>query len=274
MTLAPYRHRRNQKLTGITGLITLAFLLLPSGWAEPGTMPSTASADGVVSGTLPVGEKAVEAELLRNFMASMTYTPSAVALPTDPILPVPYIPATDPLNAAANGSDADIDLPEPALPVKKATKSPKPKWLRFGKPVLNAFLSSPFGFRWGRMHEGIDLAVPHGTPITATEAGRVTYSGWAEGYGNFVVVDHGAGFSSRYGHASKLLVRSGQKVKKGQTIALVGSTGHSTGPHLHFELVSQGKHLNPLPFIGRTVTLADQAAPKTKAAAQPKWQPL
>lgn len=197
-------------------------------------------------------------ELLKNYMASMTYSPKDLALPTDPILPVPqsYDGPEQSLSGTLNGNDADMELPVIAPPVEKAAKPVKAKRLSFAKPVANAVLSSPFGFRWGRMHEGVDLAVPQGTPIEATEAGRVTYSGWADGYGNFVSIDHGGGYSSRYGHASKLMVKVGQKVRKGQTIALVGSTGHSTGPHLHFELVSFKQHLNPLALLGKTFNLA------------------
>jgi hypothetical protein len=132
----------------------------------------------------------------------------------------------------------------------------------FVQPIPNVVINSNFGIRVHpvtgeiKAHEGVDLAVSQGTPIVATEAGKVTYSGWASGYGNFISIDHGGGYASRYGHASALLVRSGQSVKKGQLIALVGSTGHSTGPHLHFELVNKGKHQNPLALINKTVQIA------------------
>lgn len=244
------------------GMLSLICMLAPV-WAEPQIAPDLKKARdaATVSTGSPVSPVTTD-ELLKNFMASMTYTPSSLALPTDPVLPVPYPLSETP----SDGSDSELALPDPILSVKPLWKPGKRKRLSFGKPVLNAALSSGFGLRWGRMHEGIDLAVSQGTPIIATEAGRVLFSGWADGYGNYIVIDHGGGFSSRYGHASRLLVRAGQKVKKGQTIAQVGSTGHSTGPHLHFELVSQGKHVNPLALLGRSIDLAAQTEPTSKAA--------
>lgn len=226
-------------------LIPSAFSELLSRQAEAETKPQ-----GKTSQTQDVDE------LLKNYLASMSYNPQAVALPADPeIYPTLYPDFTN--AGILPGSDADIQLPDlPEVISKKPVKTAKAGKLNFMKPVVNAILSSPFGIRWGRMHEGVDLAVSQGTPIVATEAGKVIYSGWASGYGNFVSIDHGGGYTSRYGHASALLVRSGQSIKKGQLIALVGSTGHSTGPHLHFELVNKGKHQNPLVLINKTVQIA------------------
>lgn len=106
-------------------------------------------------------------------------------------------------------------------------------------------VSSSFGKRWGRMHAGIDLAAAAGTPIHAASAGRVRHSGWEAGYGKSVVIDHDNGTQTRYGHCSQLLVKVGQRVAKGALIAKVGSTGHSTGPHLHFEVLVDGVRKNP-----------------------------
>lgn len=102
-------------------------------------------------------------------------------------------------------------------------------------------LSSKFGRRWGRQHEGIDIAAPSGTPIFASEAGRVTFSGRYGAYGNAVIIKHAGRFKTLYAHASKLLVRKGAFVERGQKIAEVGSTGRSTAPHLHFEVVRGAK---------------------------------
>jgi murein DD-endopeptidase MepM/ murein hydrolase activator NlpD len=108
---------------------------------------------------------------------------------------------------------------------------------------------SGFGMRWGRTHEGIDIGCAYGTPNRAAAAGTVIYAGWLGGYGNLVVVDHGNGLSTAYAHASSILVSVGQSVSQGQTVSLVGSTGHSSGPHLHFEVRLNGVAVDPLPYL-------------------------
>jgi murein DD-endopeptidase MepM/ murein hydrolase activator NlpD len=108
---------------------------------------------------------------------------------------------------------------------------------------------SGFGMRWGRMHEGIDIGCAYGTPNRAAAAGTVIYAGWLGGYGNLVVVDHGNGLSTAYAHASSILVSVGQSVSQGQTVSLVGSTGNSSGPHLHFEVRVNGVAVDPLPYL-------------------------
>lgn len=110
-------------------------------------------------------------------------------------------------------------------------------------------ISSPFGRRWGKMHEGVDIAAPRGTTIVAADSGKVAYAGWRNGYGLCVMINHGHGLQTLYGHASKLYVKVGQSVKKGQKIAAVGSTGHSTGPHCHFEVRKNGSPVNPLKYV-------------------------
>lgn len=112
-----------------------------------------------------------------------------------------------------------------------------PDWVH---PMPGAVTTSCFGPRWGTVHQGVDLALPAGTPIRAVGAGTVVYAGWVfSGYGISVVIDHHNGYLTHYAHASEVTVSVGQTVKPGQTIALEGSTGDSTGPHLHFE-VHQG----------------------------------
>jgi murein DD-endopeptidase MepM/ murein hydrolase activator NlpD len=110
-------------------------------------------------------------------------------------------------------------------------------------------LTSPFGMRWGRLHPGIDIGVPIGTPIHAAKAGTVIYASWMSGYGNFVIIDHGGGFSTAYAHQSRLAVTVGQQVAQGQVIGYSGDTGESTGPHLHFETRVNGVPENPLNFL-------------------------
>ncbi len=110
-------------------------------------------------------------------------------------------------------------------------------------------VTSGYGTRWGRMHEGVDIAVPEGTPVHAAAAGTVIYAGWMEGYGNLAVIDHGGSLSTAYAHNSSLLVGIGQTVAAGDTIALSGSTGHSTGPHVHFEVRLGGAAVDPLGYL-------------------------
>jgi murein DD-endopeptidase MepM/ murein hydrolase activator NlpD len=99
------------------------------------------------------------------------------------------------------------------------------------------------------LHAGIDIAAPTGTPIHAAKAGRVIFAGTMNGYGNAIIVDHGGGFSTLYAHQSRLGSSKGQSVGQGQVIGYVGSTGHSTGPHLHFETRFGGSPRNPRPYL-------------------------
>ena len=113
-------------------------------------------------------------------------------------------------------------------------------------------VSSPYGLRWGGtdFHPGIDIANDAGTPIIATADGIVTAAGWnSGGYGNMVDIDHGNGLMTRYGHAQRVVVTTGQQVKRGQVIAYMGSTGFSTGPHVHYEVRVNGKPVNPSSYL-------------------------
>jgi murein DD-endopeptidase MepM/ murein hydrolase activator NlpD len=110
-------------------------------------------------------------------------------------------------------------------------------------------VTSPFGMRWGRMHEGIDIGVGYGTPIHAAASGRVIYAGWMDGYGNLVAIDHGRGLSTAYGHQSRIAVSNGQTVSQGQVIGYVGCTGHCFGPHLHFEVRINGAPVDPMGYL-------------------------
>jgi murein DD-endopeptidase MepM/ murein hydrolase activator NlpD len=123
------------------------------------------------------------------------------------------------------------------------------------KPVQTATYTSAYGVRSdpfrgsAAMHAGIDLAAPMGTPIYATADGVVDRAEWSGGYGNLVEIDHGKGLQTRFGHLSRILVHPGERVVRGQEIALMGSTGRSTGSHLHYEVRIDGHAVNPIPFL-------------------------
>ena len=100
-----------------------------------------------------------------------------------------------------------------------------------------------------RMHTGVDFGASTGTPILAADSGVVVSAGWRNGYGNTVLIDHGNGLATLYGHQSRLAVRAGQSVAQGDVIGYVGSTGNSTGPHLHFEVRKGGTPVNPMSYL-------------------------
>ncbi len=119
---------------------------------------------------------------------------------------------------------------------------------------VNGIITSKFGMRVDpitkkiRFHEGVDIAAPIGTPVKSVMNGEVIYSGWMRGYGNIVIIKNG-NLETKYAHNSELLVKKGDVVRKGRIIAKVGSTGRSTGAHLHFEVVINNKHIDPLKFL-------------------------
>ncbi|NEQ29006.1 MAG: M23 family metallopeptidase, partial [Microcoleus sp. SIO2G3] len=134
-------------------------------------------------------------------------------------------------------------------------------YLPQGAPVFNGYrwpargvITSNYGWRWGRMHRGIDIGAPTGTPVSAAASGEVVFAGWnSGGYGNMVDIRHPDGSMTRYAHNSRILVRRGQQVEQGQQISAVGSTGNSTGPHLHFEVHPQGQGaVNPIALLPRS----------------------
>lgn len=124
-----------------------------------------------------------------------------------------------------------------------------------GLPLIGGWISSHFGHRSdpftgrGAFHAGVDFAGPAGSRVIAVGPGVVTYSGWKEGYGNVVEITHPTGYVTRYGHNSRNLVQVGQSVQKNDAIAVIGSTGRSTGTHVHFEVLRDGNVLNPMKYL-------------------------
>lgn len=164
------------------------------------------------------------------------------------------------LNALLNGleqkissRDAQLAALENALLSKKLDEQIRPD----GRPVRAGHISSYFGERQDpfnghqAFHKGIDFAAPRGSDVVAVAAGVVTFAGEKVGYGTLVEVNHGNGLITRYGHNQSVAVGVGHTVARGDTLAYVGSTGRSTGPHVHFEVLKNGRQINPLTFIGR-----------------------
>jgi murein DD-endopeptidase MepM/ murein hydrolase activator NlpD len=121
---------------------------------------------------------------------------------------------------------------------------------RFAWPLASGGrITSPYGWRWGKMHYGVDIAAPTGTAIRAADSGVVSFSGYRSSYGNLVILDHGNGYTTYYAHNSKNLVVQGDLITKGNTIALIGMTGFATGPHVHFEIRYNGKPMDPMKFF-------------------------
>jgi murein DD-endopeptidase MepM/ murein hydrolase activator NlpD len=120
---------------------------------------------------------------------------------------------------------------------------------------VSGTITSPFGYRQNPFggapdfHPGLDIAAPMGTTVTAAASGTVISAGWYGGYGNYILIDDGGGMATGYGHLSQIFVSNGQQVQKGQAIGAVGSTGRSTGPHLHFEVRINGKPTDPAAYL-------------------------
>ncbi len=147
---------------------------------------------------------------------------------------------------------SDKIITEPVTEVSLVGVREKPAGLGSGEfilPLQDVTVSSDFGERWGRQHEGIDFAAETGTPILAADSGTVTFSGACEGYGNLIILDHKNGLSSYYAHCSALYAEVGATIKKGEIIAAVGNTGNSTGPHLHFEIRKNDIPQDPMLFL-------------------------
>lgn len=189
--------------------------------------------------------------------------PTPVVARTAPAVPAPVQAAAIPAAPAMGGPE--YPAPEPAAAVAQPVSWSRPApsqaagtarlMLAMDRPVAGGWVSSHFGPRpdpfTGRpaVHRGLDFAGLDNSAILAVAPGVVTWSGRQRGYGNFIEIDHGRGWITRYGHNSSNLVAVGDYVKPGQTIALMGSTGRATGTHLHFEVLYRGRHQNPARFV-------------------------
>lgn len=187
-----------------------------------------------------------EAERLAAERAAFIATSTTAAPTTRPPAPVPTTTtatAPQPTTTARPGTSTTV---RPGTSTTTAPSNPGGNHVAW--PV-NGTVTSEFGSRWGAMHTGIDIFAPQGTPISAAKAGTVIVAGSNGGYGNLVVIDHGNGFSTAYAHMSAIGTSVGARVSQGQFIGNVGSTGHSTGPHLHFECRVNGVAQNPRNFL-------------------------
>ena len=161
-------------------------------------------------------------------------------------------------NTANATSSGVVNAPAAHIEASKGTGlEPVQLKMSLRGPIRSAFGARRDPINGHRsFHKGIDIAAPSGTPIPAAATGRVVFAGRNGGYGNMVILEHSDGTRTRYGHASSLLVKAGETVESGQTIAKVGSTGHSTGPHLHFEVIKKGRFVNPLAALPKGFALA------------------
>lgn len=152
---------------------------------------------------------------------------------------------TDDIESKREQLEETVEVAAVAQIIKRGTKS-KPTYMY---PVTNWYVTSSFGTRWGRLHAGIDVGIPTGTTVRASRGGRIINAGWLGGYGNCVMIDHGDGVVTVYGHLSEFSCTVGDYVDQGQQIALSGNTGRSTGPHLHFEMRVNGSSVDPAPYL-------------------------
>jgi murein DD-endopeptidase MepM/ murein hydrolase activator NlpD len=199
-----------------------------------------------IGGADPLPKSVTTSALLSNSRASATSPSPQTLLSSALTTPNNYNPA--------------LKLPTDILPDLPPLSSPD-RYLPGDRERFNGYmwpakgkLSSGFGWRWGKMHKGIDIAGPVGTPVYAAASGEVVSAGWSSGgYGNLVKLKHSNGSITFYAHNSKIIVSTGQNIKQGQQIAEMGSTGFSTGPHLHFEIHPKGKSaVNPMALLPKS----------------------
>ena len=166
--------------------------------------------------------------------------------------PAPGSTASGPSGPSGTGGSTAPSTGGGSTPAPSPAPAPPPPASRPGRlawPCAGT-VTSEYGQRWGRLHAGMDISAPIGTPIVAAAGGTVIFAGWnGGGYGNLVVIDHGGGLSTAYAHQSQVATSVGQRVGTGQVVGYVGSTGSSTGPHLHFETRVNGSAVNPRQYL-------------------------
>ncbi|HEV2891707.1 MAG TPA: M23 family metallopeptidase [Frankiaceae bacterium] len=221
--------RRAPRSTGILGPLAVALALAVVGAQldENATRPAVPASAGTVAAAAPARGLGV-ADFPERVVRGTTVPSSALA------------PAPKAAPAARRAPARASRSTRPARPA-----APRKAWVRSCRGPLTSY----YGMRWGKMHKGLDFGCSYGSPIVAASSGTVTFAGPQGGYGRLVLIRHDGGWITAYGHMSRMIVRVGQKVTAGQVIAYVGSAGHSTGPHLHFEVRTGGGWINPLPFL-------------------------
>ncbi|WP_320066436.1 M23 family metallopeptidase [Micromonospora sp. RTGN7] len=241
----PARHRR-----GGRALVIGAVALLGLGLAGV-AVATTGGDDESTPAAVAIDARArAEADARADRSVRESGSPAAPAASPTTASPSPSSASPTPRSASPTPTRKATAKPKPQLKItaKKASK-PAPSWVI---PMAGAEITSCYGQRWGTLHAGIDFALPAGTPIHVAAAGTVVKAGdVGDGYGISVFVDHGNGYLTHYAHQSRTTVGEGDKVKVGQVIGYEGSTGDSTGPHLHFE-VHQGamwNQIDPAPFL-------------------------
>jgi murein DD-endopeptidase MepM/ murein hydrolase activator NlpD len=231
---------------------------IPQGLAKPTPVANNKNKVPLpVSSSVPLSEKfSPDRSNFPNTFTTATVQPTTFT-PQSLVIPVPapitaQIPNQNRVATNSEGYYSDPLLTNPtnnSIPQDTNTGEPAVGFIWPAKGVL----TSGYGWRWGRMHQGVDIGGPIGTPIVAAADGVVKFSGWnSGGFGKFVEILHNDGKVTRYAHNNKLWVATGQTVRQGEQIAELGNTGRSTGPHLHFEIrTNSGSAVNPISLLPR-----------------------
>ena len=246
-----FQARNGLDVDGVVGPVT---------WTALFGLEQAAAAAGARDGSVAV--------ILRERTDANDTSDAPSAGPTTPATGLEPVDDGNPASGTGGGDGVDAVAPR-TKPV--STPAPAPATgacgpLRLAAPVKGT-VTSGFGPRWGRNHEGLDIAAPSGTPIRAAECGVVSFAGVQSGYGNMVCVKHSSRFETCYAHMTNYAVSQGQRVNQGDVIGYVGCTGNCTGPHLHFETRVDGTARDPRPYLGGSSV---PGAPTVKAAAKPK----